>query len=67
MLRNIKQNIHLLKNGEMSETAFKQCLQSYLGLLKHCRGQTIYNEVMRMLVEKNIETKGLDKNAIIKT
>ena len=57
MMRNIKQNIQLLKTGETSESAFEHFLQSYLGLLKHCRGKTIYDEIIRMLTENHIKFK----------
>lgn len=49
MIRNIKQNIWLLKKGEITGFAFNQCLQSYLGLLKHCRGNKIRQEIFNII------------------
>lgn len=57
MIKNIRKNIRLLKNGEISELTFKQSLQSYLGILKHCRGQTIQNQIIHILKENNIDQK----------
>jgi len=38
MLRNIKKKRFLLREKLISEESFCQSLQSYLGILSHCRG-----------------------------
>ena len=45
MMRKIKHNYRLLKERLINETDFNQSLQSYLGLLKHCRGKTIQKKI----------------------
>lgn len=57
MMKNIYKNIRLLKYGEITELKFKQSLQSYLGILKHCRGRVIQNKIIQILKESNIDQK----------
>lgn len=57
MIKNIRKNIRLLKDGEITELKFKQSIQSYLGILKHCRGQAIQNKIIQILKENNIDQK----------
>lgn len=45
IFRKIKENSLLLKAGSIDLFSYNQSLQSYLGILKHCRGQTIDNEI----------------------
>jgi RNA-directed DNA polymerase len=37
-----------LENGLISEKSFNQNLQSYLGILKHCRGYKIENQIIKI-------------------
>jgi len=45
MLRNIEQKRFLLREELISEETFSQSLQSYLGILKHCRGYKIAEKI----------------------
>ena len=45
MLRKIKEKYDQLEGKEISPLAFNQSLQSYLGILKHCRGHKIYKKI----------------------
>lgn len=41
MLRLLRTKIKLLAAGEISRASFHQTVQSYLGILKHCKGRKI--------------------------
>ena len=45
MLRKIKRNCEQLKADPLYEKSFNQSLQSYLGVLHHCRGRGICNSI----------------------
>ncbi|TSA44620.1 RNA-directed DNA polymerase, partial [bacterium] len=45
MLRNIEQKRFLLREELISKEVFSQSLQSYLGILKHCRGYKIAGKI----------------------
>ena len=45
MLRNIGKKSFLLREELISEGSFNQSLQSYLGILKHCRGYKIARKI----------------------
>lgn len=45
MLRKIKQKNFLLREDLISEESFNQSLQSYLGVLTHCRGYNIKKRI----------------------
>lgn len=49
MFRKIKARKKELKTGIIDKKSFSQCLQSYLGMLKHCRGRGIRKEIYRIL------------------
>jgi len=49
MLRKISKKYHDLKNGLIDEKSFNASLQSYLGILKHCRGHKIQKEIKDLL------------------
>ena len=45
ILRKIRGNKFLLREDLISEEAFNQSLQSYLGILKHCQGYNIKKQI----------------------
>lgn len=45
MFREIRKNYQLLRDGQMDKEKFRQSLQSYLGILKHCQGETIKKKI----------------------
>lgn len=45
MLKKIAQKYASFQNGIISENSFDQSLQSYLGILKHCEGHKLQNEI----------------------
>ncbi len=49
MLRKIIGKKKELKAGRIDKKSFSQSLQSYFGMLKHCRGRGIRNEIYRIL------------------
>lgn len=49
MFRNIQQNYRLVQDGLMSKEKFRQSLQSYLGILKHCRKNELQKKIKRLL------------------
>ena len=55
MLRKIRQNCRLLNRNEMSREKFDQVMQSYFGILSHCRSHGLLNEVNRMVNEAGIK------------
>jgi len=50
VFKKINQNLEKLKSGLMSKKSFKQSLQSYCGVLKHCCGYKI-KKVINKLVD----------------
>ena len=52
ILRKIKRNHRQLKTGPLYQKSFNQSLQSYLGILKHCRGQSIHNKISQITSPK---------------
>lgn len=59
MLKKIKQKNLELAMREISEESFNQSLQSYLGILSHCKGHKINNEIRKMLKTKNTPKSGV--------
>ncbi len=49
MLRKIKARKEELRAGLIDKKSFSQSLQSYLGMLKHCRGRGIRNQINDIL------------------
>lgn len=49
MLRNIEGKRFLLREDLISEEKFSQTLQSYLGMLKHCRGYGILGKIEEII------------------
>lgn len=49
MLKKIKQKKLDWLNGKISEESFNQSLQSYLGILKHCRGYKIRRRILTLM------------------
>jgi len=47
MLKKINGRCSELQNKIISEESFKQSLQSYFGVLKHCNGYKIEKEILR--------------------
>ena len=45
MLRRIREKSFLVREDLISNKSFNQTLQSYLGMLKHCRGRKIINKI----------------------
>lgn len=52
ILRKIKRNRQQLKTDLLHQKSFSQSLESYLGLLKHCRGRGIRRMIDEIVVEK---------------
>lgn len=48
MLKKIRQKKLDLINGKIFQDSFKQSVQSYLGVLKHCRGYKIRKRILKM-------------------
>ena len=46
MFKKIRRRFNELKNNMISEGLFKQSLQSYLGILKHCNAHKIENQMI---------------------
>ncbi|MFA6492609.1 MAG: reverse transcriptase domain-containing protein [Patescibacteria group bacterium] len=51
MMRKIRNNCYLLKEGRMSREAFNQALQSYIGILKHCRSHVLRDKIETIVKE----------------
>lgn len=51
MLRKLNERKLSLYQGVITETSFNQTIQSYLGVLKHCRGYTIKKVIWKMIGE----------------
>ena len=49
ILRKIRQRKDELADGLLSEDSFNQSLQSYLGVLKHCRGFKIKQSILKAI------------------
>lgn len=49
IFRKIKQKCQDLKNNLVSKESFNQSLQSYLGVLKHCKGWKIKEELINLI------------------
>jgi len=47
MLRKIRQRKFELETGKISKDSFEQSLQSYLGILKHCKGDKIKRKILK--------------------
>lgn len=52
MFRRIKLNKQKLDVGLMSEESFNQSLQSYLGILKHCNGYKVKQQLTETIKER---------------
>jgi len=50
VFRKMRKNYSDFKNGLISEESFNQSLQSYLGILKHCRGYKIEKGLKNILI-----------------
>jgi retron-type reverse transcriptase len=62
ILRKIRNAQRNLKNNLISEESFEHILQSYLGILKHCKGHKIHEEILRMVPQNKPLNKAiLDK------
>jgi retron-type reverse transcriptase len=48
MMKKLSLNHKMLRDGLISEEEFNQSLQSYLGVLKHCEGWGIEQEIMKI-------------------
>lgn len=53
MIRKMLEKFGNLENGLISETHFSQSLQSYFGILKHCRGRGIKNKIKKIIFGKD--------------
>jgi len=51
MLKKIKKRKLELETGLINQHAFNQCLQSYFGMLKHCRGNGIRKEIGKIMAD----------------
>jgi len=49
ILKKIKKRYQDLRIGLVSEQSFNQGLQSYLGILKHCRGYKIRKQIIKFI------------------
>ena len=49
MLKKLRIKHEELWNGSISEKTFNQSLQSYLGILKHCRGYKVQKEIGNLI------------------
>lgn len=49
ILKKIKKRYQDLRTGLVSEQSFNQGLQSYLGILKHCRGYKIRKQIIKFI------------------
>lgn len=53
MFRRISQKIKELRQSKISEESFNQIIQSYLGILKHCAGYQLSNNLKKFLIYDN--------------
>lgn len=49
ILKKIERNYRQLKTNPLYQKSFNRSLQSYLGILKHCRGQGIRNSIYKIV------------------
>jgi len=49
MFKRINRKIEELEQDKITEQFFNQTIQSYLGILKHCSGYKIEEEIKRKL------------------
>jgi hypothetical protein len=50
MLKKIKNKQDDMRNGNISSCSFNQSLQSYLGILKHCKGYKIRKDIEKIIL-----------------
>jgi retron-type reverse transcriptase len=50
MFKKIEQKVVDLKQNKITEESFNQTIQSYLGILKHCNGYKLKNEIINKLL-----------------
>lgn len=55
ILRKIKNNCELYTHGSISSQAFQQSLQSYLGIVKHCRGNGVRRKIFEITQNQDIK------------
>ncbi len=53
MFRKIKDRLRQYQLGQIDRKAFNQSLQSYFGMLKHCRSKRVKDQIKQMLEAKN--------------
>lgn len=49
IIKKISYNLVKLKKGQIDQDRFNQSLQSYFGVLEHCRGNEIKKEIQKMI------------------
>lgn len=54
IFKKIKKRRWEFKNGLISEKSFDQSLQSYLGILKHCRGYEIKKRIINITTSNSL-------------
>lgn len=57
MFKKIEQKRLELETGKILEKSFNQSLQSYLGILKHCRGYKIEKEIQKLFLDPLVKSK----------
>ncbi len=57
ILRKIKERSIEFKNKVIDENSFNQSLQSYLGVLKHCKGYKIFREIWKLLMAEKLRKR----------
>jgi len=60
IMRKIKEKYDKLKNGKVTEEHFRGSLQSYLGILKHCRGHKIQRKIEEIVERQQDSPEALD-------
>lgn len=50
ILKKIRKNFELILDGSNNAQFFQQSLQSYLGILKHCRGAAIEKNILKIIL-----------------
>lgn len=53
MLKKMSQRKYELEEGTITPESFRQSLQSYLGILKHCQGFNIKQQLLNLSDDKN--------------
>ena len=66
MFRKIERRIEQLKQNKISEESFNQTIQSYLGVLKHCKSHKLVCDIYKIICEIQKIIKLLKHNAEIK-